>query len=817
MSWRYVVREASGTRRRVEASAFPLSVGGPDADIPVPGPQTEEPLAHLGLSSDEVFVQAASGSVGVNGTPVKTSQWLRDRDVIAIGGTRIEIEAQGGDFKFCLNPAISIDDKKTDPPIIVGPPDTTDTTDNANAPKSSGDTVSPVTFTPMPIAEVRRRRPRVRVRAIVFWVLALLLGSVAWALFGARSVAFEFDLAPDTYRVEGPPFALQIGDRFFAHPGAYTMIAEKEGYRHLETTFIVGSDRNQEVSFFLKQLSGQLVLTTSPEEGAVVSIDGKEVGITPLEPLELERGEYTLFIRADLHHDFVETVTIEGKGTIVELEATLEPAWGSVTFTSEPKGALIRVAGTSYGPTPVDAKLLEGTHNYDVILNGHKPYQGRVHVVSGTAETVGPARLELVDGNLVVLSVPGAVNVTVDGEYAGQTPLELELPPNKDHQLELSRAGYDSVTRAVSVSSSRSQTITVTLEPQLGEIELIVDPPDANLFVNGEARGPAHQTLKLPAAPHRIEIKKDLYEGFATEVTPRPGFPQTIEVQLKTLAEIKAASILPVIQTSKGQELRLIKPKRFEMGASRREPGRRANEALRTVELTRAFYMATTEVTNREFREFRSGHRSGAVQGHNLEIDHHPVVKVTWQDAAAYCNWLSEQESLPPAYVNVGGKLGPANAPTTGYRLPTEAEWALVARHPEGEKLKYSWGNALPVPAGAGNYADATAKGFVLTTVPNYTDGFPGTAPSKSFDVNPLGMYNLGGNVAEWVHDLYTIYASGRRNVLQDPMGPAEGEFHVIRGGSFLHGSVTQLRLSFRDYGNKARSDVGFRIARYLE
>ena len=245
------------------------------------------------------------------------------------------------------------------------------------------------------------------------------------------------------------------------------------------------------------------MLTTSPAAGAVVLIDGKEVGITPLEPLELERDEYTLFIRADLHHDFVETVTIEGKGTIVELEATLEPAWGTVTFTSEPKGAMIRVAGTSYGPTPVNAKLAEGTHSYDVILGGHKPYQGRVHVVSGTAETVGPARLELVDGNLVVLSVPGAVNVTVNGKYAGQTPLTLSLPPNQNYQLELSRAGYDSAIRGVSVSSSESQTITVTLEPLIGEIELVVDPPDANLFVNGEAHGPAHQTLKLPAAPHQ--------------------------------------------------------------------------------------------------------------------------------------------------------------------------------------------------------------------------------------------------------------------------------------------------------------------------
>ena len=78
-------------------------------------------------------------------------------------------------------------------------------------------------------------------------------------------------------------------------------------------------------------------------------------------------------------------------------------------------------------------------------------------------------------------------------------------------------------------------------------------------------------------------------------------------------------------------------------------------------------------------------------------------------------------------------------------------------------------------------------------------------------------MFNLGGNVAEWVHDLYTIYPSGARKVMQDPMGPTEGEFHTIRGASWMHGSVTQLRLSFRDYGNKPRPDLGFRIARYLE
>jgi len=73
----------------------------------------------------------------------------------------------------------------------------------------------------------------------------------------------------------------------------------------------------------------------------------------------------------------------------------------------------------------------------------------------------------------------------------------------------------------------------------------------------------------------------------------------------------------------------------------RREAGRRANEAQRPVRLERRFYVALREVTNAEFRAFRPGHRSGFILQQTLDLDRQPVVSVSWQDAAAYCNWLS--------------------------------------------------------------------------------------------------------------------------------------------------------------------------------
>jgi formylglycine-generating enzyme required for sulfatase activity len=199
-------------------------------------------------------------------------------------------------------------------------------------------------------------------------------------------------------------------------------------------------------------------------------------------------------------------------------------------------------------------------------------------------------------------------------------------------------------------------------------------------------------------------------------------------------------------------------------------------------------------------------------------VDSHPVVRVTWEQAAAYCNWLSGRDKLPPAYEKRGGRLVAKVPLTTGYRLPTEAEFERVARYPDGKgPLRYPWGGAFPIPDKAGNYGDTSARDILRRTLPDYGDGFPATAPVEGLPPNAMGLFHLGGNVSEWMHDLYAITPSIRGSLVKDPTGPAEGEYHVIRGASWRHASVTELRLSYRDYGKDARPDLGFRIARYAE
>jgi len=255
------------------------------------------------------------------------------------------------------------------------------------------------------------------------------------------------------------------------------------------------------------------------------------------------------------------------------------------------------------------------------------------------------------------------------------------------------------------------------------------------------------------------------------------------------------------------------------MGASRREPGRRANEYLRQVQLTRPYLIGRREVNNGEFRRFRAGHDSGSAGGVSLDGDQQPVVNVSWDDAARYLNWLSEKESLPTAYLEQDGKIVLRSPVATGYRLPSEAEWAYAARFTgAGQGRRFPWeGDGYPPTLVHGNYADRNAGAQLPLVLEDYQDGFAVSAPVASFPADGAGLHDIDGNVAVWVHDYYSVYPNGRGKTARDPLGPDAGRHHVVRGSSWRDAGLSELRLSYRDYSDKPRNDLGFRVARYTD
>jgi sulfatase modifying factor 1 len=158
----------------------------------------------------------------------------------------------------------------------------------------------------------------------------------------------------------------------------------------------------------------------------------------------------------------------------------------------------------------------------------------------------------------------------------------------------------------------------------------------------------------------------------------------------------------------------------------------------------------------------------------------HPVVLIRYDDALAYCRWLSE----------ASGRF---------VRLPSEAEWEKAARG-GADGLKYPWGNEI----------DSSRAVYLTDPV---TKRQQGTRPTGTYPPNGYGLYDACGNVWEWTSDWYSAEYYGLGE-LRDPRGPASGSLRMVRGGSWVNQDVSMLRCAYR---HKVPPDtyaysVGFRI-----
>ncbi|HEY6167286.1 MAG TPA: formylglycine-generating enzyme family protein, partial [Verrucomicrobiae bacterium] len=181
------------------------------------------------------------------------------------------------------------------------------------------------------------------------------------------------------------------------------------------------------------------------------------------------------------------------------------------------------------------------------------------------------------------------------------------------------------------------------------------------------------------------------------------------------------------------------------------------------VNITTAFHISTTEVTLGQYRQFKPEHAGDRGAADDA------VTGVSWNDAVAFCEWLSKKEKRT-------------------YRLPTEAEWEYACR--AGTTTLFHTGDVLPT----GFHKWITDIGLRDRFFPGdklpaeYRADTKVTLRVGQTSANAWGLYDMHGNVSEWCADWYGPYEAGEQT---DPLGRSDGDFRVIRGGS--HSQQTRL------------------------
>jgi len=286
------------------------------------------------------------------------------------------------------------------------------------------------------------------------------------------------------------------------------------------------------------------------------------------------------------------------------------------------------------------------------------------------------------------------------------------------------------------------------------------------------------------AVPHTVLGHVSARVSPTTPTPVPPPVPSSSETQARPFVN------------SVGQTMRPIPAGPFQMGSPSSDPAYRSDELAHTVRISRSFYLSAHEVTRGQFRQFvesqryrtdaerdgKGGWGFDPVQGTvgvtgrqytwlnpgYTQTDDHPVVNVSYQDAVAFTRWLSSKEDRV-------------------YRLPTEAEWEYACR--AGSRTRYATGDSDSNVQTLGNVADrslASKSRLAARWAQNWDDHYAFTAPVGSFQPNAWGIYDMHGNVWEWVRDYYdaTYY---RSSPAADPPGPASGEYRMFRGGGWFN------------------------------
>ena len=544
-------------------------------------------------------------------------------------------------------------------------------------------------------------------------------------------------------------------------------------------------------------------------QGATLTVNGKiPEGNAPSYKLPI--GKNTLSIALAGYQTL--TKEIEVSESKAYFTYTLEKEQdAALQIASEPKGATVILDGVRLGETPIGIFYKPGTYTLQLEKEGYVDIVQQLTVV--VPQTQKTYTLEENVGYLTIQTNANAT-VTLNGSPISQLE-NIKLAPQVV-KVKVSMPKAETLEQQVILKRNDHQTLKMYPNVQTGMVQVGVSPFEAKVELTGDAG--EHYTATgmkifsdIPVGNYTLKVSADGYQTQETTFALTANAKVTQNIQLEEGASV-------------GGNMVFVKGGTFQMGCTSEQSDCGSNEKpVHSVTLS-DYYISKYEVTVKEFRSFiaSENYKTDAeengysyvwtnkndenkwkwtqVKGVTWQCDvagsvrtesegNHPVIHVSWNDAVAYCKWISTKTGQ-------------------NYRLPTEAEWEYAARGGSTGSPTTSTGSPTTSTGSPTLYAGSNTIGDVAWY---YSNSGSQTHPVGQKQPNELGLYDMSGNVYEWCADWYGAYSS---NAQINPQGASSGSHRVFRGGGW-YSNAKYCRVAYRYYGTPGYSfnDLGFRIA----
>lgn len=269
-------------------------------------------------------------------------------------------------------------------------------------------------------------------------------------------------------------------------PGVYVLEFTKPDYKTSWKKLVCRQGRDEEFEIKMDPISASVIIESQPK-GATISKDKTPIGETPLAIHNLPLGVHSYIISKPGYSTRTVDFKLDDERPKL-IEVNMNSNVGTMVIRSTPSEANIFVNDTPRGQTPATLTMEQGEYKVKLELNGYEPQQEKVIVSRGGTVRVN-TKLQVKPGSIEIVTQPAGATLIVNGKQYNNTPTTLKNLKPGTYAIKVSHANYDSSTREVSIQPGQSRTVNITLDTNMGGIDLIINPPGVTIYVDGKKMG----------------------------------------------------------------------------------------------------------------------------------------------------------------------------------------------------------------------------------------------------------------------------------------------------------------------------------------